>query len=130
MKISIYSSHPLQWKSDTNLREVKVMRRYHVQSREDYHKYNTLIGSLRSLAHKISRLPPQDPFRTKMEAGMLGKLYDMGVLNGGAKLSEVENKLSVSAFCRRRLAVVCVRAKMVETVSAVSSSTTSQLIMC
>lgn len=65
-----------------------------------------------------------------MEAGMLGKLYDMGVLNGGAKLSEVENKLSVSAFCRRRLAVVCVRAKMVETVSAVSSSTTSQLIMC
>jgi len=28
-----------QWKQDANLREVKVMRRYHIQDREDYHKY-------------------------------------------------------------------------------------------
>jgi hypothetical protein len=27
-----------QWKQDANLREVKVMRRYHLQDREDYHK--------------------------------------------------------------------------------------------
>jgi len=29
---------PEQWKQDANLREIKVMRRYHVQNREDYHK--------------------------------------------------------------------------------------------
>src|SRR6267378_26637 len=27
-----------QWKQDANLREIKVMRRYHIQDREDYHK--------------------------------------------------------------------------------------------
>jgi U3 small nucleolar ribonucleoprotein protein IMP3 len=33
-------------------------------------------------------------------------------------VSDVENKLSVSAFCRRRIAVVMARLKMCETVSA------------
>jgi U3 small nucleolar ribonucleoprotein protein IMP3 len=33
-------------------------------------------------------------------------------------VSEIENKLSVSAFCRRRIAVVMTRLKMCETVSA------------
>ena len=28
----------LKWKQDGNLREIKVMRRYHIQDREDYHK--------------------------------------------------------------------------------------------
>ena len=28
----------LQWKSDQTLHEIKVMRRYHVQNREDYTK--------------------------------------------------------------------------------------------
>ena len=27
-----------QWKQDVNLREIKVMRRYHIQDREDYNK--------------------------------------------------------------------------------------------
>ncbi|KAJ3932157.1 MAG: hypothetical protein NXY57DRAFT_1004296 [Lentinula lateritia] len=109
----------LNWKQDANLREVKVMRRYHIQNREDYHKYNTLIGHLRSLAHRVSLLPPQDPFRSRTENQILSKLYDMGVLNSSAKLSDVQNKLTVSAFCRRRLAVVmCAGLKMAETVSA------------
>lgn len=36
-----------QWKEDANLREIKVMRRYHVQDREDYHKC-VVIRCLRS----------------------------------------------------------------------------------
>lgn len=28
----------LAWKQDQGLREVKVMRRYHIQERDDYHK--------------------------------------------------------------------------------------------
>ena len=27
-----------QWKQDANIREIKVIRRYHIQNREDYHK--------------------------------------------------------------------------------------------
>lgn len=110
------------------------MRRYHVQDREDYHKYvvrpiiplydlkksryNKLCGSLRSFAHRVSLLPAQDPFRSRMEGQLLSKLYDMGVLNTSAKLSDVENKLTVAAFCRRRLAVFMCMSKMSETVSA------------
>ena len=83
-------------------------------------RYNKLCGSLRSFAHRVSILPAQDPFRSKMEAQLLAKLYDMGVLNSTAKLSDIENKLTVAAFCRRRLAVIMVMSKMAETVSAVS----------
>ncbi|KAG5639337.1 Small subunit (SSU) processome component [Sphagnurus paluster] len=109
----------LNWKQDANLREIKVMRRYHIQDREDYHKYNKICGSLRSYAHRVSLLPAQDPFRARMEGQLLSKLYDMGVLNSSAKLSDVDNKLTVAAFCRRRLAVFMCMSKMAETVSAV-----------
>jgi len=55
-----------------------------------------------------------------MEGQILSKLYDMGVLNSQAKLSDIDNKLTVAAFCRRRLAVIMVTSKMAQTVSAVS----------
>ena len=82
-------------------------------------RYNKLCGSLRSYAHRLSLLPAMDPFRAKMEGQLLSKLYDMGVLNSQAKLSDVDNKLTVAAFCRRRLSVIMVMSKMAETVSAV-----------
>ncbi|KAF8311833.1 hypothetical protein DL93DRAFT_2082760 [Clavulina sp. PMI_390] len=53
-----------------------------------------------------------------MEGQILSKLYDMGVLNLESKLSDVENKLTVAAFCRRRLGVVMTRLKMAETVGS------------
>ncbi|KAF8659525.1 hypothetical protein AX16_001824 [Volvariella volvacea WC 439] len=108
----------LNWKEDANLREIKVIRRYHLQDREDYHKYNKLCGTIKSYAHRLSVLPAQDPFRSKMEAQLLAKLYDMGVLTSQAKMSDIENKLTVAAFCRRRLAVFMCMSKMAETVSA------------
>jgi len=83
-----------------------------------YTRYNKLCGSLRSYAHRIALLPAADRFRTKMESALLSKLYDMGVLTSTAKLSDVDNKLTVAAFCRRRLAVVMTMSKMAETVSA------------
>jgi hypothetical protein len=83
-------------------------------------RYNKLCGILRSYAHRLSLLPPADPFRPRSEAALLAKLYEMGVLGAAAKLSDVENKLTVAAFCRRRLAVVVCVAKMAESVSAVS----------
>ena len=53
---------------------------------------------------------------------MLEKLHDMGLLGAGGggkgKLSDVERKITVSAFCRRRLGVVMTRLRMAETVSA------------
>src|SRR5690554_6040882 len=30
----------LNWKNESNLREIEILRRYHIQKREDYVKYN------------------------------------------------------------------------------------------
>lgn len=56
------------------------MRRYHIQDREDYHKYNKLCGQLRSAVHRLSLLPARDGWRVRREGEMLDKLYDMGIL--------------------------------------------------
>jgi len=39
----------LQWKQDASHREVKVMRKYHIQDREDYHKYVYLFNEVQEL---------------------------------------------------------------------------------
>lgn len=55
---------------------------------------------------------------------MLDKLWRMGILKQsreqGAGLSRIEKEVTVSAFCRRRLAVVMAREGMVENIKAVS----------
>ena len=91
-------------------------------------RYNKLAGSVRQLAHRLSLLPAADPFRHAKEADLLSKLYDMGILNLENKLSDVENKVSVSGFCRRRLAVVVCRMRMAETVGTVRPLATSSRI--
>lgn len=93
------------------------MRRYHIQDRDDYKKYNVLVGKTRQLALRLSTLSASDPFRARHESMMLNKLYDMGLLDTGAKMSDIMERLNVSAFCRRRLPVVMVRLHMSESVS-------------
>lgn len=42
----------------------------------------------------------------------------MGVLNSKSKMSDIENKVTVTAFCRRRLPIVMTRLRMAENVPA------------
>ena len=114
------------YKSDNDHRENAVRQRYHLQDPLDYRKYNAMAGSLRQLAHKLSALDPEtDPVRRQLESEVLEKLWRMGILKQnreqGAGLSRVEREVTVSAFCRRRLAIVMVRSGMVENVKAVCS---------
>ncbi|KAF2862978.1 U3 small nucleolar ribonucleoprotein imp3 [Piedraia hortae CBS 480.64] len=106
---------------DAQHRSAEVIRRYSVTNAADYQSYNRIAGSLRQLAHKLTQLPPESEFRRKHEDLLLEKLFDMGLLKTGGggkgKLSDVE-RISVSAFCRRRLGVVMTRLRMAETVSA------------
>jgi U3 small nucleolar ribonucleoprotein protein IMP3 len=110
------------YKSDQNHRAAEVCRRYVIQKPADYTKYNRLCGQLRQLAHKLAALSPEDPARRKQEELLLGKLWDMGVLGTGGggrgKLSDVEHKVTVSAFARRRLPVVMQRMGMADHVSS------------
>lgn len=48
----------------------------------------------------------------------MGVVGTAGAGGGGGKLSEVEKKVTVSAFARRRLGVVMTRLRMAETVQA------------
>ena len=108
-KVDLYS-----WKSEHNHREIQVMRRYHIQNREDYEKYNKLCGNITQIVAKTKLLKPRDPVRIELTKSLLHKLYEMGVIPTEKNLTLCE-KLPVSAFCRRRLPVVMVRLKMAQT---------------
>jgi U3 small nucleolar ribonucleoprotein protein IMP3 len=103
----------LQWKSEKNMREIKILRRYMIQNREDYHKYNKIAGLITKLTTKLTALKASDEVRMKVTNALLDKLYTMGLIDTKKSLVKAE-KLSASAFCRRRLPVVMVRAKMAE----------------
>jgi U3 small nucleolar ribonucleoprotein protein IMP3 len=101
------------WKSDSNVREAKIIRKYLLQDREDYVRYNKLAGGITKLLGMIVKLPKTNETRGAISEQILQKLYAMGIINNTTSLSAVEN-LTVSAFCRRRLPVVMVRLKMAE----------------
>lgn len=88
-------------------------------------RYNKLAGSLRGLAHRLTLLPAADPFRAEKEGELLSKLYDMGLVDLASKPSDIEHKVTVAGFCRRRLAVVACRMRMAETVGTVRGDSCS-----
>ena len=85
------------------------------QKREDYVKYNKLAGMCKALTAKLAQLDPHDPVRIETTEAFLHKLYNMGLIPTNKSLVQSE-KITASAFCRRRLPVVMVRVKMAETV--------------
>ncbi|PVU86966.1 hypothetical protein BB559_006294 [Furculomyces boomerangus] len=105
----------LEWKNENNVREIQVMRKYQLEKREEYIKYNKLVGEIKLLANKIKLLNPQDPFRKNKENELVEKLYNLGLINGTKTFSQLESA-TVSAFCRRRLPVIMCKLKMVENI--------------
>jgi len=101
------------WKHEDTVRENIILRRYYIQKREDYASYNKLAKSIKKLANGLTKLPPTDPFRTKMTDQLLEKLYSMALIPTKKNLLQAA-RLDASAFCRRRLAVVLVKNKYCE----------------
>lgn len=66
---------------------------------------------IRELAHKISELDQNDPFRAEATVLLLEKLYQLGLIATKWDLANA-SKVSASSFCRRRLPVVMVRRKL------------------
>jgi len=110
-KVSLYS-----WKGEDNLRVAKILRRYHIQNREDYVAYSKICGMVTKLAAKLKTLSPEDPFRIAMTDQLLTKLCDIGIITTTKSLQKAE-EITASALCRRRLPVVMVRLKMAETMA-------------
>lgn len=74
-----------------------------------------MCGEIRKIANKLTLLEDRDPFRTEQTEKLLLKLERMGLIPAAQKLSQCE-KITVAAFCRRRLPIIMVRLKMTQTV--------------
>ena len=111
-KVDLFS-----WKNEDNLREAKILRRYHIQNREDYTSYRRIVGMVTKLSAKLKTLKVDDPFRIAMTDQLLTKLLDLGIIDTGKSLEKAD-KLTASAICRRRLPVIMVRLKMAQTLKS------------
>ncbi|XP_067401012.1 U3 small nucleolar ribonucleoprotein protein IMP3 [Emydura macquarii macquarii] len=97
-----------------NLAEVRVLRRYRLQRREDYTRYNQLSRAVRELARRIRDLgPAHAAFRARCTAALLEKLYAVGLVSSKESLEQCE-RVSASAFCRRRLPCLLLRLRMAQ----------------
>lgn len=107
----------LHWKAEDNIRELKLLRRYHIQKREDYVAYNKLAGLVTKLTAKLATLPAASPVRVRLTEALLTRLFNMGVIDTASSLVKAA-ALPAVAFARRRLPVVLVRLRMAETLKA------------
>ncbi|KAK0426359.1 hypothetical protein QR680_009667 [Steinernema hermaphroditum] len=70
----------VSWESDNKHHERDILKKYHIKKREHYSMYLKLAAMTHELAKKISELKPNDPFRTEKAQQLLGRLYEMGVI--------------------------------------------------
>ena len=116
----------INWEADNNLHEVKVMKRFFVQKREDYTLYNKLSREIRDIVRMIKDLDPKSQHRTDTSAAFLEKMYSIGLIPTKWNL-ELCDKINASSFCRRRLPVVMVRSKMAENLRYVTRMQSIQI---
>lgn len=51
----------------------QVMRRYHIQDRDDYKQYNRLVGQITKLTATLKRLDARDTMRIELTDQLLDK---------------------------------------------------------
>jgi U3 small nucleolar ribonucleoprotein protein IMP3 len=118
-----------EWNKGSNIREIKILRKYLVQNREDYTKYNKICGLITSLVSRLKHLPDDDPVRMEITGALLEKWfvyifclycfksYNLGLIKSKKSLVQLK-EVSASKFCRRRLPVVLVRMRFAENLTA------------
>jgi len=63
----------LQYKNEGNLRELQVMRRYHITNRDDYKQLNQICGMVTKVVGTLKRLDPRDSTRIDITDKLLNK---------------------------------------------------------
>ncbi|CAL9075060.1 unnamed protein product [Musa acuminata var. zebrina] len=109
-----YSRRSTSSSTNAKVATVKPLSRaVTISPRDDYKKYSSICRMVQKLVHNLKQMDPRDPFRIEMTDALLEKLYNMGVISTKKSLAKCD-KLSVSSFCRRRLATVLVYLKFAE----------------
>ncbi|KAE8021844.1 hypothetical protein FH972_007699 [Carpinus fangiana] len=106
----------LEWKKEDRHREGSVIQRYLLTHRDDYKKYSGLCRMVQKLVNTLMKMDSKDPFRIEMTDILLEKLYNIGVIPSKQNIDALKvcERITVSSFCRRRLATVLVRLKFCE----------------
>lgn len=102
----------LEWKRTNTTREQLVTSKYLLKSRDEYKKYNLVVGMVKRLSETLSRLPDSDPTKIAVTKRLVTLLYDAGLIHS-KKLLDC-TKVNVSSFCERRLPMVLVKKKFVQ----------------
>ena len=84
-KVNLYN-----FKSENNHRELSIIKKYHLQNREDYTKYNKICGAITQIVAKMKALNTNDEYRIKETDRMVNKLFGMGVINNKKGLVSLE----------------------------------------
>jgi U3 small nucleolar ribonucleoprotein protein IMP3 len=103
----------LEWKKTNTTREQLITSKYILKERDEYKKYNLIVGMIRKLSETLSRLKDSDPTKLLIAKKLINLLYEVGLINE-KKLIEC-TKISVGSFCERRLPMVMVKRKMIKT---------------
>ncbi|ADM11585.1 U3 small nucleolar ribonucleoprotein protein IMP3 [Encephalitozoon intestinalis ATCC 50506] len=101
----------LEWKNTNTSLEHLAIVKYCLRDREEYVRYNRIVGKIRKLAEKLAKLPENDLIRANVTKKLVGKLYSIGIIKN-RKLVDC-TKVTVSSFCERRLPMVMKRIRMV-----------------
>uniref|UniRef100_A0A2K5Q5X7 U3 small nucleolar ribonucleoprotein protein IMP3 n=1 Tax=Cebus imitator TaxID=2715852 RepID=A0A2K5Q5X7_CEBIM len=88
--------------------ELRVLRRYRLQRREDYTRCNQLNRAVRDL---------RDPFRMRTSAALPDKLCALGLVPTRGSLEPCDF-VRASSFCRRRLPTLLLKLRMAQHLQA------------
>ncbi|KAI5147982.1 U3 small nucleolar ribonucleoprotein IMP3 [Enteropsectra breve] len=100
----------LEWSDTNTTREQQVISKFLLKSRDEYKRYNKIVGMIRKLAENLARLADNSPTKQQIGKQLISLLYDIGIIEH-RKLLEC-TQVSVSDFCMRRLPMVMVQKKM------------------
>lgn len=102
----------LEWKKTNTTREQLVTGKYSLKGRDEYKKYNLVVGLIKKLSETLSRLKDNDPTKLVIARKLINLLYNSGIIHEKTLLKCTA--VTVSSFCERRLPIIVARKKLVE----------------
>lgn len=100
----------MEWKGTSTQKEQFATRKYCLENRETYLKYNIITGKIRRLSLALAKISDSDETKAAVARELTNKLYSLGLIKCKSLLDCA--KVGVASFCKRRLASVMVETKM------------------
>merc|ERR1711971_1532167 len=73
------------WKDED--KDLPILKRYNIENRTEYVKYNQMSRKIRDLANRIKNLDKKSSNRLKLSKSLLDKCYSAGLINSKSSLA-------------------------------------------